>query len=174
MDERYANPYAAPPPLSDTPPPPIARKNPAFGPTAVPRVFGILSIIFGSIGVAGAALFIAILAVIRTSKAEAIPLLAFALLSGFLLLSVALIVIGVGQRRYRTQARQATLYWCFAALLLLVSATIVIALMGREGVMRRGSDIAGLIISLWFYLADYPVLLLIIFTRRRVVEAMTR
>lgn len=108
-------------------------------------------------------------------------------------LSAALVVIGVGQLRYRKWARRAAVVWAIVALSVLVAMAVAfVAVIGpaqaeamrviqhaqRLKVASPPSEGFGAIFSLSMaamlamFLAPYPIVLLALSTRRYVAEAM--
>jgi hypothetical protein len=110
-------------------------------------------------------------------------------------LSAVLLAVGIGQLRYRRWARRAAILWAIAALAVLVALVVVfIAVVGpaqseamrameqarsRLHAVPRFEDLGTMVsfsgaVILLFSLAPYPIVLLILSTRRFVVEAMRR
>lgn len=212
------NPYA-PPESGDQPyrEPAPGMVEPVPGPrTAVPKVFGILSIIFGSLvlifglmtGCMGMA-FDSIsnlgqMAQTGTKAAEHTRVMMEYLgkiyfymgIQGFAfaIMSAVLLTVGIGQLRYKQWARNWTMYWSIAALVMLVGTLVMsfavigpayqamfdaISRVGPSGTMPAGmgSKISGMVggtsgVMMLVFYAPYPILQLIYFTRPRVVAAM--
>jgi hypothetical protein len=94
-----------------------------------PRVFGILSIIFGGLGALSAPNNI------RSATSNLMQFMVESALHRHLLLGaviylgvsgVALVFVGIGQLRYRAWARVATLVWSASALLFVVAMEIIV------------------------------------------------
>lgn len=183
------NPYA-PPQGDDAPPPdPIVAPDEVGGRrrSAIPKVFGILSVVLSGLMLAYTALlWLALLTVSLSSRASSsgsstAPAASFDLFRStgpvipavlgvcFTVMTVALLVIGIGQLRYRAWAGQWTVRWSLAAMAQIVLAPAVVLLVTREP-----THITPMIPALLVYLAPYPTLLLILFTRPHVRAAMTR
>jgi hypothetical protein len=172
------NPYAAPDvELGPAPPPSPAVRS------VVPRVLGILSIVFSGlflISIPGTA---ALQSLMQPPAKKVSPVLdepprnsesppppasaespvgvviclILALLGG----SIGLLVLGIGQVRYRRWAARGTVVWSIVAPGLLVAA-MVLAIVD--------SPAAGLsLLPITVMLLPYPILLLVFFTRPRVV-----
>ena len=194
---------------------------PRPGPTAArpgaPKVFGVLSIVFGSVvllfsllgsfsqlaqkdrgqlagafmGVGGgdgkgAAAWDKYLSTTRT--------VTLAQSAIFILLSGGLLIIGIGQLRYRRWARSTSVYWGIAGMVVLGVVVLVnrliVAPAGRElfDTLARsskgsfesmlGSMMGSMFTSSWFTIvtvilyAPYPLLLLWFFTRPAIHDAM--
>lgn len=208
------NPFA--PPVTDEPPEqPWAQAGPR---SVVPRVFGVLSIVFSSlllflflIGAAGAGIKawrqsqVAARARVeqappsssaskgRPVRVEADPApprppparskgsrartpggSAVSVVGGvsallFLLLTPALLVLGIGQVRYRRWALTPTIIWAVLALFSLGGLVGMAAADPQES----GGALVGMITSFAFF-APYPILLLVFFTRPRTIAALRR
>jgi hypothetical protein len=170
------NPYAPPAATVDevAAPPPAER-------SAVPMVFGILSVIF-----AGLFLLFCLLAgtigvlsrprpPVPAERVEptrphhrhteppdgAMAIVGLGMLGG----SIALLVIGIGQIRYRRWAARAAVVWSIAA------PAVVIGGVVWAGMVASGDALFALIPTV-VLLLPYPVLLLIFFTRPRVLASM--
>lgn len=87
----------------------------------------------------------------------------------FLVLTPALLVIGIGQVRYRRWAVKPTIVW---AVLALASMACLLA----WGVLARdpGARPTLTMIPSVVFLAPYPILLLVFFTRPRTIASMQR
>ena len=182
MDRPLQNPYA-PPAGDDEVPSPVPEQVDRR--SAVPLVFGILSITFSSVLLV-MMLFGTCSAVIGTitnarrdskraqiaerepphasSPASVAVTGVYAVLIA-LPMPVALLVIGIGQVRYRRWALRATRVWSLCAIGLCVGH-ILYAAIARTEVVN--------VIPLTILLLPYPVLLLIFFARRRTVASMNR
>lgn len=112
----------------------------------------------------------------------------------YLLMSGGLLIIGIGQLRYRRWARSSSVYWGLAALLVLAVVILVnrliVAPAGRElfealshsskGSLESmmSSMMGSMFTSSWFMIvtvilyAPYPLLLLATFTRPAIRDAM--
>ena len=163
------NPYAAPTAHPPQGQPPQLPHWPPPRPSS-PRVFGVLSIVFGSLtalfgGLIGAVGFYATQIERSSNKPEDIPLvLIFVTLA---ISAVLLVVIGIGQLRYRRWALGATLGWAVAALLLGVGQIAGFLAWVPDGEARLGFTFTWAI-----FLLPYPVLLLVFFTRPAIKAAM--
>lgn len=195
--------YGYPPPgyPPSAPPPgyyPPGAMPPGYGmpmrPSG-PRTLGVLSIVFGSLAAFGQLIGLA------TSRGtlmrpEHVPSGAWrhyldeigtvSMTFGVLMLamSIALIVIGTGQRNYKRWAGSASVWWGLAALLILVvqlivNITVVLPAMDRlfEVLPSHTRAVASAVakVSLFGSMAlytPYPIILLTAFRRKHIVEAM--
>lgn len=196
------NPYAPPAETgarSDPSPPP-------GGETVIPRVFGVLSIVFSSVVIFILALGIVVGFIAHRMKSKAPdqvsapakgPVKIVAEVQGnapaqaktakrvsaarplqeaagvvigvaWLLGTPLLLLIGVGQLRYKRWARFASLAWSGAVLLALTAVVALVALSSA----KQDELIALLFLNV--FSSAYPMLLLIFFTRPRVALAMVR
>jgi len=163
-----------------------------------PRVLGILSIVFGSI-VTAFSLFGLVTARMNTDRliapsmreASAIylaKLQPWATIVALVMvaMSVALIVIGIGQRRYRRWAQQGAVLWSCAALVVLmglfahqflVTAPALDEFLRSLATFSDASLFSGMGVGLGFasllLYAPYPIILLVMMRRPVVVAAMT-
>jgi|GEM_PF-1653216 hypothetical protein len=216
--ENQQNPYS-PPAAGETdwdPNVAMASAAPEATPTSAPKVFGVLSIVFSSITLL-TSLFSSCLGLFgggMTSLSGTIPgsgadagrvkeMMEFmgtiytamgAQGVVFLVMSAILLVVGIGQLRYRRWAAQGSVYWSILALLVLVGVVIlsyavigpayekmfeVISKGGASGALptELTSKLSGWIggstgiASVIFY-APYPILMLIFFSRPRIKAAM--
>jgi hypothetical protein len=179
-----------------------------------PKVFGVLSIVFSSLTLIGSllgALGGAMSTALRNVEVPDNPKFAEArsMVQGLAriyriigvqslmiaLLSVALLVIGIGQLRYRAWARRFSLYWGGTALgavagMVLISVMLLgpayhdLMTAAARTVRSRatvapemGLDVlmggSAAVLEVLLY-APYPILLLVFFSRDRVRAAMTR
>jgi nitrate reductase gamma subunit len=81
--------------------------------------------------------------------------------------AVVLVLIGLGQLRYRRWARSASLIWSVAALILLASEIV-----GFLTIVQDKEAAAGLALLWGIGLSPYPVILLVFFTRPPVAGSM--
>jgi len=198
------------PPMGPGQPGPYASPYPPAYPPAPPsgpRTLGTLSIIFGAI-VAAFSFFGAVggagMAGMMTNLMKRLPgnanLTAMedylhairipSLIQGlvFLAMSIWLIVLGVGQRRYRAWAARQSVTWSVIGLVVLVGAMVMhLAVIGPAAgrmmeEMMRHTDPAmqnpfgpfirfSGIFSIIFY-APYPIILIVTFRKPAVVSAM--
>ena len=177
------NPYA---------PPAAAVELPLSAPatrSVVPRVFGILSIVFSGLWVLtlvpvavyhaatppqGAAIRPAspasrpVAAETAAGESDQMAGPAICLGLGFMLGSLSLLVIGIGQVRYRRWSARGTVVWSLLALGVLAGswtwATVVVK--GGRPLMQ--------LLPITLMLLPYPILLLVFFLRRGVVASMWR
>ncbi|HZS39670.1 MAG TPA: hypothetical protein VFF06_22715 [Polyangia bacterium] len=211
-----SNPYAPPQSADLGGPPPLPPL--AGGHTSVPKIFGVLSIIFASVIGLGGLLFSCSLPAAGFMGAagngmsgekldEMRPMMQAmkAVYTGigiqgviFLGMSIWLLVLGIGQMRYRSWACRQSVTWGLAALIAL-GAMVVLSLVvigpaykqmfeaiahaaphtGTElqpmkmpsgmGMMLGGTMSAFLV----FIYAPYPILMIAMFTREHVRAAMT-
>jgi hypothetical protein len=209
----YSPPNAAQAPYRE--PEQVPQNQPS---TAIPKVFGILSIIFASMvllfGLLGSCMGFAFrsLGNLGSSLPQSgqageqarimmeymgtiyfyigIQSLAFAAMSAWLL------TIGIGQLRYRRWARNHTIYWSIAAFVVLVAVVVfsfafigpayqrmfeAMAKSAPSGALPSAftGTMSGLVggstgITMLIFYAPYPILLLIYFTRPRVIAAMNQ
>lgn len=163
-----------------------------------PKVLGILSIVFGAIG----ALFTLLgalgtatgafqkmagegaQAAMASYMAKLQPLsTVITIVMG--LMSVALILIGTGQLRYRRWATSASVQWAIVGLAVLIGQVIwQVLVVGPAletylddlGIGRAAREMgfgkAMALVALAFY-APYPIVLIAYFKKPRIVEAMT-
>jgi hypothetical protein len=185
------------------PPQPVYQAGAAApGRSKIPQVMGILSIVFGSLvglfslfGLLGTGMMMGMptggppgfdqsyedfLDIVRVPN----------LINGVLMvgMSIALVVIGIGQVKYRRWAAQASVMWGAAALLVLVILAIVQLTMVAPAMEQFFADLAAAdpempefgfgrlmgmmgVFSLAVYL-PYPILMIVFFRKRPVVEAM--
>jgi hypothetical protein len=185
--------------------------------TSIPKVFGILSIIFGSLvllggllqscgGLASCAFGSMGDAMVANDPkaAEMLPMIAalktvYAAMGviGFVMAGMSgwLLAIGIGQLKYRTWARRASVVWGITALVVLLGMVLTsiivigpayahmidaIGKAGGEKALPPGfaGGMSGIFggsfsIAMVFFYAPYPVLLLALFTRPRVQAAMS-
>lgn len=172
-------------------------------PPGAPKVFGVLSIIFGSLvtltslfGLAssGKPMFMPSNieggAMIRAFEEFHQATRTVSLIQGIVMagMSIALIIIGTGQLKYRRWAAGASVKWGILALLVLVGQAVVnVAIVGpamekfmnamtdagpvgmpNMGGLMKFSLFSGLVIN-----AVYPILLIVTFRKPKNVEAMT-
>lgn len=215
-----ANPYQAP--VADLVQPYVAPEGPPEQLARAPKVFGVLSIVFASIIMVCGLLGLmagAAASVMQTAGAEGLeaggnddmqkvkmfmgPMVevyrGISYQSVILtLMSIALLVIGIGQVRYRKWARGASVYWggtalaCVAAMIAISMLIITPAYSEMfEGLARMapnqrgvasakmGGGLMGMmggslaVMTVIFY-APYPLLLLYFFSRDNVRASMTR
>ena len=216
-DTTSDNPYA--PPASMSAPTALPRPAPTF--SGAPKVFGILSIVFGSLmilgglgqiaggvftgamgtimdDIAGADTGGADLAQLQGMYAMMASLMWVQLVQGliFTAMSIWLLVLGIGQLRYRRWAANHSAYWGATALIsLVIICGLSIGIVGPayqeffESAMRslpaeQGSpmpDMGGLMgamggigsaIGMVIFYAPYPVLLLAFFSRPMIKASM--
>lgn len=174
------------------------------GRSKIPQVMGILSIVFGSL----VGLF-SLFGLLGTGMMMGMPtggevqgfdqtyedFLEIArvpnLINGVLMvgMSIALLVIGIGQVKYRKWAAQASVAWGAAALVVLVILAVVQFTMVAPAMQQLFDDLAASepeaaqfaefgsmmgvmgIFRLALYL-PYPILMIVFFRKRPVVEAM--
>jgi len=212
------NPYAPPASLSE----PASLPRPAAAQSGAPRVFGILSIVFGSLMILGglgqiaSGLFTgamgtmmddiagpdagAELEQMRNAYAMLDSLMWVQVVQGLIFagMSIWLLVVGIGQLRYRRWAALHSNYWGAAALISLVLICgLSIGVVGPAyqdffdammqsmpadeappppemgGLMGAVGGIGSAIGMILFY-APYPVLLLAFFSRPRIRASMAR
>lgn len=116
---------------------------------------------------------------------DQIGTVSIALSALMLAMSIALIVIGTGQRRYKRWATKATMMWSAAALLFLVVQLIVNLTVMGPAMERVFADLGnsmvrdtalrfvkiGMFMSLVMY-APYPIVMLVAFRKPATVAAM--
>jgi len=104
----------------------------------------------------------------------------------FLVMSIALLLVGLGQLRYRAWARRWSVGWGIAALVALVPvAVIMVTVLGpaQAELMRSvahrmaGPDMSAMgvmstVMALFFY-APYPIILIVAFRRPAIAAVMT-
>ena len=171
---------------------------PGYGPPrpTSPKTLGVLSIVFGSL----VALFSLFGAIVNRGGGfkpqgistgawqrylDEIATAAIAMSTLLAAMSIALIVIGVGQRGYKRWAGKASVVWALAALAFLavqavVNFAVMIPAMERvfadlpSAAVRStatGAVKIGVFVSLAFYL-PYPIILLVTFRKPATVAAM--
>ena len=215
-----ANPYQAP--VADLAQPYVAPAGPPEALARSPKVFGVLSIVFASIVMLAALVGLLAGAAASVMGSGELPagveggnadlqkakLLMAPMLDVYrgvsyvsiilTLMSIALLVIGIGQVRYRKWARSWSVYWGGAALAC-VAAMIAISMviitpayaemfagLARTAANQRGMAPASMgsgfnammtgwlaVLTVFFY-APYPLLLLFFFSRDNVRASMTR
>lgn len=176
--------------------PPAAYPGPPAEPPKGPKVFGILSIVFGALTALFQLFGVIVSKAPLGDQGSAVAerfleeTATASLISGLLMLmmAVALIVIGAGQLSYKKWAAQASVIWGVVALLVVVvQAYLVFAVTGpatealfRDMVATDPSlpDLGGVTqvaakAALLLYL-PYPILMIVYFRRAQVVQAMTR
>lgn len=164
-----------------------------------PRVLGVLSIVFGSLVVAFSLFGLVSPGMSRgmyhgealaalDAYMDALQPWSAIINIVMMLMSVALIFIGIGQRRYRRWARGATITWGWLALLILVgqfaiwltvispALEVFIERISNSMLGGLGSPLSGLtsnlgFISLFFY-APYPIILIIFMGKPKIERAM--
>ncbi len=143
-------------------------------PTRIPTVVGILSIIFGSIATLGAGLWLASVALVAAEfpnegGSGPTPLLVGGAIVA--VTAIVLVVLGVALVQRRAWARRFTIYWAWLALLELAVFFVLLGHAATQGV-TTGVGIGELIGCLPFL--SYPILVLALLSRPRVVAAMDR
>ena len=94
-------------------------------------------------------------------------------------MSVVLLTVGIGQIRYRRWARIATVYWGFAALLVVVGFAVAHIVLEDHvfpfPISSSSTNLNGInsAIEYLIVLAPYPGVLLAFYTRRDIKKAMT-
>ncbi|HEX7842887.1 MAG TPA: hypothetical protein VF469_35680 [Kofleriaceae bacterium] len=194
------------PPVGPGQPGPYAYPYPPVPPSG-PRTLGTLSIIFGAV-VAAFSFFGAVggagMAGMMTNMMKGLPgnadfsgamadylhaIRTPSLIQGlvFVGMSIWLIVLGVGQRRYRAWAARQSMLWGVAALVILVGVTVMyLTVIGpaaermMEAIARHSNapspfgsfmsfaGLGGVIVY-----APYPIILIVTFRKPAIVSAMT-
>jgi hypothetical protein len=198
------NPYAPPaggtlPPPPAYPPPPDPEPVPGGTRTSLPKVMGVLSIVFGSLMLMGG-LFGSCTALLGQKTEMMESMATIYTVTGvqnlvMALMSALLLAIGIGQLRYRQWARIWSVRWALAALVAVLAIVVLsFAVIGplyqemmtsiskhsAEGgpPMNFGSGFGAMmggtfgVISIIF-LSPYPILMLIFFSRPHVKLAMS-
>lgn len=193
--------YPPPPPPGYGYPPgyyPPGMVPPGYGQPvrpSSPKTLGVLSIVFGSLAAAGT-LFGLVTSggsVFRPSGVSSaawrhyldqVGTVTMIMSAVMLAMSVALIVIGAGQRGYKRWAGKASVWWALAGLVILaiqlvVNLTVVapamervfadLPRMARETANAAGKVSAFLALALY---VPYPIILLVTFRKPAVVAAM--
>lgn len=170
-------------------------------PSKAPKVLGILSIVFGGVVVlltlvglsmsgAGSMRSLGLQTVEAFERyAAAIEPSASILMITMILMSVALIAIGIGQVGYRRWARSASIVWSAVGLVVLAALVVqhyvvvvpafdthVLGAFSDDPQVAQfmsGATKSGGILSLVMY-APYPIILMMIMRRPGVVASMTR
>jgi hypothetical protein len=135
----------------------------------VPRIFGILSVVFGAVvglfsGLAAMAGLIATHQPGARRGPEDAPLIAMFLVLA--LWSALLIAVGVGQLRYRRWCLSATWVWCVSAIVVAVACIV-----GFVTVVPQKEPAVGFAV-MTATLLPYPALLLIFFSRAAVKDSL--
>lgn len=206
-----SNPYAPPQTTDQSGPPPLSPMSPSS--TSVPKVFGVLSIVFASLiglgGLLGTCSFavtgaVGALPADSAKLAEMRPMMEAmkTLYAGFgfqslilLAMSIWLLVLGIGQMRYRAWAARQSVTWGLAALVALGVMIVISVLIigpaykqmfeaishaaphGEISPMKMPTGMGAMLggsmalLMVLFY-APYPVLMIAMFTREHVRAAM--
>jgi hypothetical protein len=140
----------------------------------VPKVFGILSIIFG-----GLTLLQSLYDIARTLAGDPV----FVVMVRHVLMAVMsawLLAIGIGQVRYRARARRHAVWWSVAGVVAVVAiVSLTSAVMTPDNVPKHGgTDFNGFLayrfVTITIALLPYPILMLVFFTRPNVRRSMSR